>query len=388
MQREIIKKRSFITNFSVATITLASFLALSQKENEKASKMQEKDAKHFRKIGTGKKKESLELVLSHSEGLDAVSQVVHSLVDRSNAGVGVRLFGLRAHFSLREENADAKLLLELGGVLRRNVGAVLEALALLEVLGERGFVDDAVAGRVDESCVGLHAAEELGVDHLLGLVGQRTVDADVVAGRVELLDGVDLLDALLLEDLVLQVRVDGADGHAEALGDARDAARDGAVGVQTEGLAAQLEAGLAEEATAGERDHQTEDELGDRVGVLPGGVHHDDLVRVARGDVDGVVAGAGSHDDLELLGGVEDGGGDLVASDDHGVGVGDGGAELFGRLVALEPDKLEALALLLLDLLDGDGSERLFGGDENLEGHLCGWRVVEVAGKCGWVNCG
>ena len=128
--------------------------------------------------------------------------------------------------------------------------------------------------------------------------------------------------------LVGEERVQGGDLHAEGLRLLADQPAHVAVGLDAQALALQLAAGGRGEVRAGHEDHQAEGEFRHGVGVLAGGVHHDDAGGRGRGKVHIVIARAGADDDLELRGGGDDLGRHLVGADDDGVDIGHGGDEV------------------------------------------------------------
>lgn len=192
------------------------------------------------------------------------------------------------------------------------------------------------------------------------------MDGEEVGLAVELFDGVHRSRAAGDDLLVGEERVEGADVHAEGLGFLADETADVAVGLDTEFLALELGTGLAVELAAGHENHQGDGELGHGVGVLSRGVLHDDAMGGRGGEVDIVEAGTGTDDDLELFRGVQHGGRHLVGTDDEGLGVLDGLAELGLAGVLLEELDLVAGGLeQFVDIMHSRFGERLLGCNEN-----------------------
>ena len=151
--------------------------------------------------------------------------------------------------------------------------------------------------------------------------------------------------------------------HAEACGDAGNAATYGAEGLEAQALVAQLGACGAGVHAAHGHDGHAEHELGHGVGVLARGVLHDYAVGGGCGKVDVVVACACAHHDFEARRGIENGCVDTVGAHDEGVGVGHGCVELCGRGVFLKQGHLVAGCFEhFADAGCGGCREGLFGG--------------------------
>ena len=116
----------------------------------------------------------------------------------------------------------------------------------------------------------------------------------------------------------------GANFHLKAAGDAGYTARHVAVGQETDALSSQLGAGSAVVVVAHMAHEQSEDEFGDGIGVLSGGVHHDDVALGGGIEIHIVHAGTGSHHNAQTRSGIEHCGIDKVAANDEGVNVGHG----------------------------------------------------------------
>ena len=114
---------------------------------------------------------------------------------------------------------------------------------------------------------------------------------------------------------------------------------------------------------AGHEDHQAEGEFRHGVGVLPGGVHHDDAGGRGRGKVHIVIARAGADDDLELRGGADHLGRHLVGTDDHRIHVRAGGDQVALLRIFLQfHDLMAGFRENLHDAFHRLGSEGLLGG--------------------------
>ena len=91
--------------------------------------------------------------------------------------------------------------------------------------------------------------------------------------------------------------------------------------MDTQFLAFQLPTGCAVIEIAGSHDHHAESQFSHGVGVLSRCIHHADLVGSSGFQVHVVVSGTGTNDNLQLLGGIQDFGIHLVATDDDGIHV-------------------------------------------------------------------
>ena len=156
------------------------------------------------------------------------------------------------------------------------------------------------------------AAKRLGVEPVDRLRGLRQVEADHVGALVELLAGLDALDAELAEALGGDELVEGDDVHVEGLRPLGDELADPAEADHSEGLAVELVAarswsaptrraaservGLRDVAEQRQRQRQRVLGGGDRVGL--GRVGDDDPALGRGRDVDVVDARAGAADHL------------------------------------------------------------------------------------------
>ena len=110
---------------------------------------------------------------------------------------------------------------------------------------------------------------------------------------------------------------------------------------------------------------EAEDEFGHCIGVLPGGVHHDDVASGGCLEIHIVHAGTGSHHDAQTGSGIEHGRIDNIAADDEGVNVGHGTEQR--SFVGILLEETEAVTRRFddgADAFDCCRGERLFGGDE------------------------
>ncbi len=244
--------------------------------------------------------------------------------------------------------------------------------AVLEGLGERGLVDQAAAGGVDDPHAGLDLVQGVLADDPHGLGGLRQVDRDEVRGGEQRVE-VDEPDPELGRDRGLRVRVVGDDVHVEGLHAGGDELPDLAEADHAEGLALDLDAGelLAVPTPGAQRGVGAGDVAGageqQRDGLLGGGddvggrrVDDHDAAFGGGGQLDVVEAHAGAGDDLEFRrvlerGGVDGGGG----SDDHGIGLDQCGVEgLHVRTVDLPDVEVSG------EDLDRSGRERV-GNDHD-----------------------
>ena len=131
------------------------------------------------------------------------------------------------------------------GLLGEDVERRAGDLARLERRHERVEVDQLAAGAVDDPHPVAHLRDRLGVDPVDGLGRLRQVDRDQVGARVELLAGLDALDAELAEALRGDELVEGDHVHVEGLGALGDELADAAEADHAERLAVELVAAVA-----------------------------------------------------------------------------------------------------------------------------------------------
>ena len=221
-------------------------------------------------------------------------------------------------------------------------------LALVEGLGQRGLVDQAAPGAVDDPHRGLHPGDLGGADDVAGLGGHRRVQRQEVAAGPQVIQPLDALDAQLLRLVGGQEGVEADDRHPEPLRPLRHRQPDPAQPDDAQGLALELRAGelvpvpLARfQAGVGlgdvprQREQQRHGVLGRGDRVAARRVHHHDPAPGRRRHVDVVDPHAGAHDRLEPRLALEHVGGQLRARPDHDP-VGLGQRPLEGRHVLRE----------------------------------------------------
>ncbi len=118
-------------------------------------------------------------------------------------------------------------------------------LARVERGAERLEVDQLTARAVDDANAVLHAGERRGVDPVDGLGRLRQVDRDEVGTLVELVGGLDALDAEVAEALGRDELVEADHLHLERLRAARDQLADPPEADHAERLAVELVAAVA-----------------------------------------------------------------------------------------------------------------------------------------------
>ena len=269
---------------------------------------------------------------------------------------------------------DDVLELEQRAVGARLLGEHVQAgggdLAGLERVVQRGLVDDAAAGGVDQHQAGLGLGELLGADQTGGLRGLRQVHAHEVGLGEERVE-VDQPNAHLRGTAGLHVGVVGDHVHAERAQPLGDQHADPPEADDADGLLVELDAGVLRPLplavaqcgvgradVAGRGEHQRDRELGGGDDVRGGRVDDHHTALGGGPDVDVVQADPGARDDLELLGRGQRLGVDLGGRpDQHGVDVRDRREQLCAVGAVAGPD-LEVRA----ERLDGGRAE--FFGDE------------------------
>jgi len=308
------------------------------------------------------------LGLVHLELGVTLLKEVDDLSDASAAAVGVGLLSLSTRLDLAEGAALTELLNELGGGLGSNISSIAEGAALLHLGHQSSLVDDLNTSSVDEKTVSGHLLKKSSVDTATGLRGERSVDGDNVASSIELLKRLHHVDTLSLSILSLDEGIEGVDLHAEALGDATDAASDSTIGLKTKLTATELIAALAAEATTDGHDSKTKGNLSNSVGVLARGVHDNDALGRAGSKVDGIITSTSTDDDLQSRSVLKKLSVDLIRTDDHGISSGKLSKEVLTLGIALAENKLEVSLVLLGKLLDLSNrvlGERLLGSNND-----------------------
>ena len=149
--------------------------------------------------------------------------------------------------------------------------------------------------------------------------------------------------------------------HTEALGDASHVATHVTESQDTQLLALQLRACLAVvEITNGE-NQQTENQLGNGVGVLTRSILSHHVVSSSSSQVDIIITGTGANDDLEVLGSVEHLGISLVRTDNHRIHILHSIEKLSLLCIFFEQHQFVACSLyFFLNALDSSCCEWLF----------------------------
>ena len=255
----------------------------------------------------------------------------------------------------------------LDGLMLEHVETGLEEGAVLQAGDQLIFLDQAAAGAVDERGGGLHPAELLTADGVMGGGNLGQVDADEVGLLPDFLGG--RLELAQIADLILgEVRIVTDDLHAEAvLGLLHGELGDTAAADHAQGLAAELIGVLhahADQEVAGAellvdivkalgaQQHHQDGVLGDGVGVAGG--REDDLDVLLGGvvHVDVVETGALLADDLQVGAGVHHLGGDGLGAAHDGIGLELGKLLDVGLLVVVAAEL--DLEIVLLKNMSGD----------------------------------
>lgn len=208
-----------------------------------------------------------------------------------------------------------------GGLGEPDVTTVSAEVAALECVGDVLLDDDGATGGVDQPGAGLHLADQLLVEHAVGLLVERAVDGDNVTLGEHVLELVDTSAANLLlllggQGLVVVVEqllaVEGAEAAQDTLTNTAD-------GDGTDNLALEVElvlGGLGDvpvasldllvcgDEVADQDEHGHDDVLGDRDDVGAGDLGDGDTAvgLVGGVQVDMVGTNTGSDGDLKLLG--------------------------------------------------------------------------------------
>ena len=208
------------------------------------------------------------------------------------------------------------------GLGLENIEAGGADLAALKGGNEGLLVDDAAAGAIDDADALLALREGGLVDHVVGLVGQRHVDRDVVGGSQK---GVERYGLHLHGGGASgrEIGIVSEDLHAEGLGALGDLAADTAEADDADVLPEQLDAaerlaipvaGLHGCRALRDRTGAAEDvgkgELGGRDRVATRGIHDDDAALGGGINIHVVHADAGAADDFQ-----QRRGGENVAAD-------------------------------------------------------------------------
>ena len=245
--------------------------------------------------------------------------------------------------------------LEQGAVGARLLGEHVESgggdPALLEGRVERGLVDDAASGGVDQHQLWFHLRQLLGADQAGGLRGLRQVHAHEV-GLLEEHVEVDQADPHLGGATGLHVGVVGNDLHAEGAQPLRDEDADPTQSDDADGLLVELDPGvlrplplplaqgrMCRADVPGGGEHEGDGELRGTDDVGGRRVDDHDPVHGGRADVDVVEPDSRAGDHLEPAGsrqgfGIDLGGG----ADQERVGVGDRSQEVAAVGAVAVPD--------------------------------------------------
>lgn len=207
--------------------------------------------------------------------------------------------------------------------------------AVLEGVDDGSGIDQAAARGVDEDGVVGEQRQGMRVDDVLGRLGERAVEAQDVALREEVGEGVDVGavggEGRVGERVVGEDAAAEAGGHDAGEGDA-DAARadeadgfavEGAAGEADEGEVAFPDAGVGAVGFAVEGLQEGDGELGDGFGAVGGDVGDGEAEGLGGGEVDVVGAGAAEEDGADATGREvgENGAGELVVYEDaDGIG--------------------------------------------------------------------
>ena len=255
----------------------------------------------------------------------------------------------------------------------KDVQTGLEQGAVLQALDQLVLLDESAARAVDEGSGGLHPAELLTADGVLGGGNDGQMHGHEIGLLPDLLRGG--LELAQIADLLLRhVRVVADDLHAEAvLALLHGKLGDAAAADHAEGLAAQLVGVLhvhADEEVAaaelavnigealGAHEHQHHGVLGNGIGVAGGRVDDGNVLGVGMIHVDVVEAGALLADDLEVGAGIHHLGGDGLGAAHDGVGLERGELLDVGLLVVVAAQlHLEVVGLedMCRDLIELDG---------------------------------
>ena len=151
----------------------------------------------------------------HRERHELAAQREHDLLGDGLARLVLRLRRRRAEVRGDHDAVELEQRRLGGGLLDEHVERGAGDAAVAHRVGERGFVDDAAAGGVDDPQRRLGVGEQLGVDQPDRVGRLRQVDGEEVGARHELLDRRHEVDAELAGALGAHVRVVGDELHAE-----------------------------------------------------------------------------------------------------------------------------------------------------------------------------
>ena len=143
------------------------------------------------------------------------------------------------------------------------------------------------------------------------------MEGDIITAVIKILAATLALHAAILKHASIDEGIECTNFHAETPGQVGDNFTDIAVGMNADLLALEFRTGLAVVIPSGHHDHHSNGQFSNGVGVLAGGVFHDNSPGLGGGAVHIVVACTGSHNYFEFLCRLQHLFGHLVAADDH-----------------------------------------------------------------------
>lgn len=298
-------------------------------------------------------------------GSGAVTKEIDYLTGSSDSGVNVSFGSLRAHLLRGEENTPRETFFKFLGSLGSDISHIFEVRTLIKRLHQPDFVNDFLTRGINKYAILGHEHHEIVTDRVASLGGSGDVERHITVVTIEVLHGMNWGDPGVFHNIVGTIGVKSGDIHLKPTGDAGDIAPNLPEGMDAQSLSFKFGAGGSVIKVAGHHYGETENELGDSVGVLAGCVLDTYPVGGSGCKVYIVISGTGTHDDLELTCGIEYLGIHLVGTDDERVGIGNRLKQLLAVSIFFKKFK-RGTGILdhFTDTVDGNCRKRFFSSNE------------------------
>ncbi len=240
-------------------------------------------------------------------------QIFHHLFDDAHADDLLRLLGRAADVGRSQHGVESQQRLARGRRLGlENVQCGAAHVARFDSPSQRVAIHQLAAGAIHDAHALLHHGERRVVEHALRLGGERNVQRDVIALRVQLIPA-DQGDAQIGGALGVDEGIGGDHLHPEGSRALHYFAADAAQAHHAQGLTAQLRSeelfllplaalggGVGLRNGAGHGQHQSQRVLRHRYGVAAGRVHDQNAGGGGGLEVDVIDAHARAPDDPQL----------------------------------------------------------------------------------------